>query len=258
MDESRICRDRVPPGPKVLLLLAIGLCFPVHAGCPSFAWGPLQSVAKVFDGDTFALSGGARVRLAGIDTPELGHGEGPDAPWAREAERLLGRILAESGGQVRLEPARESHDAYGRLLAHIYTRSGRSIQEQILQAGFGLGYARPPNLEHLDCYRAAETRARRRQLGLWHLPPRTAGTLPVSFARVQGVVSRVKNTRRSTWIELGSNLSLRIAREDSAYFTPVDLDHLGGEGVEARGYVHSYRGRTQIRIRHPADLRILD
>jgi len=162
---------------------------------------------------------------------------------------------------VRLEPAQESRDTYGRLLAHAYTRAGRSIQEQILQAGLGLGYARPPNLGHIDCYRAAEAQARHRHLGLWYARPQTADTLPADFTgftQVQGVAGRIKRTRRSLWIDLGQRLSLRIAQEDLAHFASFDLDRLSGHELEARGYVHRYRGRSQIRVRHPADLRIAD
>jgi len=244
-----------------ILLLALGAYPAAYAACPTFTADAPRTIAKVFDGDTFVLVDGTRVRLAGIDTPELGHDKRPDAPWARDAERLLGRILAESGGQVRLEPAQDAHDAYGRLLAYTYTRAGRSIQEQILQAGLALGYARPPNLGHIDCYRAAETQARQRHLGLWQAHPQTADTLPsdfAGFARVQGVVRRVKRTRRSFWIDLDKRLSLRIAQEDMIHFASFDLDHLMGHELEVRGYVHLYRGQSQIRIRHPADLRIAD
>jgi len=56
----------------------------------------------------------------------------------------------------------------------------------------------------------------------------------------------------------GQRLSLRIAQEDLAHFASFDLDRLSGHELEARGYVHRYRGRSQIRVRHPADLRIAD
>jgi micrococcal nuclease len=221
----------------------------------------VQSVTKAFDGDTFALSDGSRVRLAGLDTPELGHGARADAPFARDAARLLTRVLAETGNEVRLEPAQEAHDHYGRMIAHAYSRTGRSIQEQILRAGLALGYARPPNLEHTECYRAAEAEARRQRLGLWDSPAQRVDTLSADmtgFVRLQGTVGQINRTRASVWINLGQRLSLRVAQEDFTHFSTFDLSRLSGRTLEVRGYLYRDRGDFQMRIRHPADLRIID
>lgn len=243
------------------LVLLYGMFPAVQAACPISMAGTLETVAWVIDGDTLALANATRVRLAGLDATELGHGRGPDAPGSVEAKNLLKQIVAASDGQVRWEPAQEAQDRYGRLLAHLYTKSGHNIQEQILRAGLALGYARPPNLEHLQCYREAEDQAREQNLGLWRIAPKSADTLAEGasgFTRVQGIVRRVDHSRKSVWIKLGERLSIRIAQEDMVYFKEFAFAHLPQHALEVRGYLYTYHNQIQMRMRHPADMRILN
>jgi endonuclease YncB( thermonuclease family) len=231
-----------------------------QAACPRFTQGEIQTVKRVFDGDTFVLTDDTKVRLAGIDTPELGHGRRADDPGAKAATSLLKSILAADGMQVRLELAAESQDRYKRSIAHVYTKSGLSVQEQILGAGLALGYARPPNLKNLECYREAEAKARTQRLGLWQIPAQSAVDIAVGtrgFVRVQGQVQRVNRARKSVWIGLTASLALRVAYEDFRHFENFNFQSLNQHMLEARGYLYTYRGQTIMRIRHPADLRRL-
>lgn len=229
-----------------------------QAACPTFTQGRIQTVKRVFDGDTFVLTDNTKVRLAGIDTPELSRGRHPDDPGAREATRLLERILGASKMQVRLETGQEAKDRYQRVIAHVYTQDGHNVQEQILGAGLALGYARPPNLGHLECYREAEAQARKQQLGLWRIPAISAKDIPDyktrGFVRVQGIVKRVNRTRKSVWIDLDGSMSIRVAHEDFRYFKNFNFESLNYQRLEARGYLYTYRGQLTMRIRHPADL----
>lgn len=239
----------------VLILCAYGVA---QAVCPTFTQGKIQTVKRVFDGDTFVLADNTKVRLAGIDTPELSRGRHPDDPGAKEATRLLERILGASRMQVRLETGQEAKDRYQRVIAHVYTQDGRNVQEQILRAGWALGYARPPNLGHLECYREAEAQARRQQIGLWRTPAMDAQAIPAykkrGFVRIQGVVQRVNRTRKSVWIDLSGAISLRVAHEDFRHFNNFNFESLKQQRLEARGYLYTYRGQLTMRIRHPADL----
>ena len=74
---------------------------------------------------------------------------------------------------------------------------------------------------------------------------------------LRGRVKEVKHTRRSVRVELEDGPSLRIARGDLENFGAIDPDSLPGKSVEARGWLHRYRGRLGMRIRHPAALNIL-
>ena len=89
-------------------------------GCPSL------EVTRVIDGDTL-VSGANRIRLYGVDAPEVGQ-----PCWSEAAERL-GRM---AGGSVRLEAGPRSRDRFGRLLAYVYSEAGESIDERLVRQGF--------------------------------------------------------------------------------------------------------------------------
>jgi len=239
-------------------------CWPasraVAETCPRYSQGAHRQVAHVYDGDTVRLRDGSKVRLAGINTPELSDRHGQAEPYARRAREVLRRILDQAGNRVFLRPAQEGKDRYGRQLAHLYTPDGDSLQALLLEAGIALVHVHPPNLHNLSCYLAAERRARASGLGLWQSFPLRPATLPrdfSGFALIRDRVDAVKHSRRSLWIELDSGVSLRIAKEDVDVFAALKPDQLDGMLVEARGWIRPYRGRPRLRVRHPAALRVV-
>lgn len=84
------------------------------------------------DGDSIIYAG-RQIRIADIDTPEIGH---PTCP----GERALGQAAEDrlrdllNAGSFSLEPADRTHDRYGRELWTI-TRGGRSLGETLIAEG---------------------------------------------------------------------------------------------------------------------------
>src|SRR5256885_4642796 len=79
-------------------------------------------VRAVIDGDTIDVTTVGRVRLLGIDAPELGRGFDTDAPFARQArDRVVSLILRR---WVRLEQDGAPLDVYNRHLAYVVTEDG--------------------------------------------------------------------------------------------------------------------------------------
>ncbi|GAB3059484.1 thermonuclease family protein [Sediminivirga luteola] len=83
-------------------------------------------VVAIVDGDTIRVDLGGeteRVRLLGIDTPELGRGGTADEPCAVEARERLAELI---GDQIVLvpDPAQGDRDRYGRLLRYADTPEG--------------------------------------------------------------------------------------------------------------------------------------
>ncbi len=103
--------------------------------CLCLAWGNAWAVpvGHVFDGDTFALADGRRVRLVGIDAPELAHGGNEAQYFANEAKAALVRLVG--GADVRLAPAGQGEDRFGRILAEVFLPDGRSVNEMLLAQG---------------------------------------------------------------------------------------------------------------------------
>ncbi|MHC1560042.1 thermonuclease family protein [Actinomycetospora sp. C-140] len=82
-------------------------------------------VARVIDGDSFALDNGDEVRVLGIDSCEMSTDEGDDAKSA--AEGFL------TGAQVTLtaEPGVD-RDRYGRMLRYVSTTYGSDMGEYMV------------------------------------------------------------------------------------------------------------------------------
>lgn len=219
-------------------------------------------VAWVYDGDTLRLGDRRKLRLIGIDTPELGRDGAPNHPGAAAARERVQRLLAGRERQLSLEVGRDAHDRYGRLLAHLYLPDGRNLSRLLLAEGLGLAVAVPPNLRHLECYFAAEAEARAARRGLWSGHPVVAATdLPASaegFHLVRGRILRVGNSRRSLWLNLEGGLALRIDRADLANFPDLKPDVLEGRELEVRGWIYRRKGERRMQVRHAAALRWLD
>lgn len=231
--------------------------------CRADGIAEIARVQYVHDGDTLILDDRRKVRLIGIDTPELGRDGRPDQPWAVAARDALRRLLANHGSRVQLRFDQERHDRYGRLLAHLYLMDGRSVEAWLLEQGLALQLVVPPNTGNLACYRRAEQAARQARRGLWshpryqvrdsHALPRTAAGLRI----VRGRVGRIGQGRYNVWLDLPGGVALRIPRSDLEFFDGLDLQSLRGREVEARGWLQRRKGEWRMTIRHPAALGIV-
>ncbi len=221
-----------------------------------------HKIEYVHDGDTLHLVGGQKVRLIGINTPELARDKTPAEYYGVEARDALRRLL-KAGTRLGIQYGREQYDRYGRTLAHLYLEDGFSVQQWLLENGYAMAIAIPPNLHNVDCYQQAEQFARIKRRGIWdrgELKTLDAAALrrgDQGFRLVKGQVTKVKRTNKWIWLSLSANFSLRIAREDERYFDDGLLVSLAQKEVVARGWLTQRKGRWSIRIRHPSSLKII-
>jgi len=246
----------MPRIPALLLWAAIGIypCF-IWSACPIPAQFESARVTQVIDGDTLEIKDGARVRLIGIDTPEIGHDGKADDPGARQASSALRAMIAASGWRVRLVPDGEGRDRYGRRLAHVLDEQGRNLSEQLLVRGLAYPTPFPTNPKFLGCYQEAGNEARHARRGLWSRPPLEAtrlGATTSGFERVAGLVKSVATDRDDLRIALAGGLELRIHSEDRAYFDAAWLATLKGQRLEVLGWIYRQQGQPRMRLRHPA------
>ena len=117
-------------------------------------------VERVSDGDSFRCRDRRRVRLIGIDTPELSQGEP-----GRQARAALARWLP-PGTAVRLETDVAPRDRYGRDLAYVWA-GARLVNEALVREGWALLYTVPPNVKYADRLERAQKEARAKSAGLW-------------------------------------------------------------------------------------------
>lgn len=122
-------------------------------------------VEKVTDGDSIeAVIRGTRehIRLIGIDAPEL-----RQRPWGKKAKKYLEELVAVSGWEVGIEYDVEKRDQYNRVLAYLWTRDGKLINEEMLRSGLAVLLTFPLNVKHIDRLRAAQVIARENKTGIW-------------------------------------------------------------------------------------------
>ena len=120
-------------------------------------------VTRHTDGDTLSLSGIGKVRLIGVDTPEV---FGQQECYGREASAFTERT-APVGAQVRYQLGVEERDRFGRALAYVWLRDGRFLNRLILAGGYAQTLTIPPNVEYEDVFLRAARAAREAGRGLW-------------------------------------------------------------------------------------------
>ncbi len=163
----------------VAVTLYVGSKF-LPAACKAGVAGKRETVfvARAVDGDTLKLSDGKRVRLIGVDTPELHYSE----KLLRDSRRTrrdikdiqaLGQRAAAftkrlcEGKPVRIETDLRKTDKYGRLLAYIYLEDGTFVNGKILEEGYGQVMTIPPDVKYADYFLKLQREARESHKGLW-------------------------------------------------------------------------------------------
>lgn len=121
-------------------------------------------VTSCYDGDTCTLAGGERIRLMGIDAPEIGppRVKTPE-PCAVEARDTLRALVLNR--HVDLE--RHGRDRYGRTLAFV-TIQGQDASTALLTAGLARtlpGYWLPAG--RFNALAFADGRAQFVRAGIW-------------------------------------------------------------------------------------------
>jgi len=198
-------------------------------------------VRYVHDGDTLVLADNRRIRLIGINTPELGSEDQPDQPLAVRARDQLRQLIFTHNGQVQLLTGVQSRDSYGRTLANLWLPDGSSLSAALLQAGLGWLVAIPPDTRFLDCYQRAEARARTANLGVWKnstYAVRASTDLKLrdqGFLRVSGRIVRVNRAAGATWINLQGRFAIRIPDKDIDSFRPAPDRSWIGRKIEVSG-----------------------
>lgn len=169
---------RRPPLIAVLVLvLAVLVARRIDAPAPPadaggrVAAGP-GTVLEVLDGDTLVVRMAGYegpVRIVGVDTPEIRHGDEPAACFGPEAATATAAWL--TGRPVVVRPAREQRDRYGRLLAYVAgvdgPLAGRDLARALALSGLARALPIAPNLDDAPAIDERVARARLMRRGLW-------------------------------------------------------------------------------------------
>ncbi|HVX50956.1 MAG TPA: thermonuclease family protein [Chitinophagaceae bacterium] len=169
-------------------LLALLLC------CSLTLFSKPARVIRVIDGDTFVIETGERVRVIGINAPEMKTEYGEPAK-----QHLLAMI---EGKTVDLEPDHVSKDkdVYGRLLRYVYL-DGVDIDKKMVADGYAIAFLKYAFDKETE-YKAAEATAKTASLGIWqhaaadHTSPHFPVTAIIAIAVIAVLLVLIYFNRR--------------------------------------------------------------
>lgn len=139
---------------------------------------PRYRVAKVVDGDTIDIvkdDAVVRVRLLGIDTPEVVDPRRPVQCFGREASAYAHTLLDGTLIAIETDPTQSTYDKYGRLLAYVYLPTPSTVEgpnvifinERMIAEGYAHEYTHDVPYRYQKAFEAAEASARKARKGLW-------------------------------------------------------------------------------------------
>jgi len=215
-------------------------------------------VDRVFDGDTFRARNGERVRLLGINAPEVNHETRPGEILGEQSGALLSQLV--KGKTVRLKTDREIRDIYGRLLAQVYLQDGTWVNREMILRGMAHVYTFTPNIRWASDLATAEKQARKERLGIWatrRFRVLAAGELHAAqtgqFRLIRGVIDGLSKKGYSFRLQ---NLFVHIPRAYRNYFRNPPGIH-NKMHVVVHGKIRMRNGRLFLSLHSPTDLEIL-
>ena len=224
---------------------------------PGYAY---YKVTKVFDGDTIKLENGLKIRLLGINTPEVKHKNQDPEAGGETAKRWLSDKL--KNHKVRLVTDMEQTDKYKRVLAHLITENKEHINVQLVALGLAAVNIYPPNLLYADELVAAGNQAEQAKRGIWQqaeyapMPVENLKTNGHSgWLRLVGKVAVTRSSKKYVYLEFSDLFQARIEKKWLPLFP--DIASYRGRTVEVRGWLNKNKGGWSMLIRHPSAIKII-
>ncbi|HUY85105.1 MAG TPA: thermonuclease family protein [Candidatus Dormibacteraeota bacterium] len=140
----------------------------------------LYSVAYFVDGDTIAVNMNGheeKVRLVGVDTPETHKPNTPVQCYGPQAAAFTKSFIGTRHVRLVSDSLSTDRDRYDRLLRYVYLPDGTSLNEKLIQAGYGFYYPYFPFTKSQQ-FGADEQAAMAAHKGLWascHPTPTDSG-----------------------------------------------------------------------------------
>jgi len=224
-------------------------------------------VKWVYDGDTLLLTDKRKIRIIGIDTPEVKHHRQSGQAYGAKAREALRELLKKHHYHVLLKFGEEKKDRYQRLLAHVYLPDQTNISTWLLEKGFAKTLSIPPNIKLANCYKQAERVAQRQSLRIWRLKQnqlkRMASLSPryKGYARLIGKVHKVKESKKTRMIELasdvGSSIFIKIRKKHLKYFKRISFNKLIDRKIKVTGMIKKRHKKRFLYLSHPSQLEII-
>ena len=223
---------------------------------------------SIIDGDTFRLETGEKVRLIGIDAPELSQ---PGGEMSRE---YLAHLIL--GNPITLEKGSEAKDNYNRLLRFVYIND-LCINEEMIRQGYAEARYLPESPIR-DYYLQLEIQAETTKAGLWSdnvFQSRSEvdwdTDIPVidwvnaddyynQYVIIEGIIINTYNSRRVCFLNFHTDYqyctAVIFACDLPGFPYTPDICYLGRK-VKIIGIIKEYKGSPEIIVKTPDQIRIL-
>ena len=122
------------------------------------------TIYRVIDGDTYYLSNGMKLRLIGINTPEVQSSYRNAEFYGSQASMYARKWLLNR--KVTIEYDRQYYDRYDRLLVYLYV-GDTMVNQWLVQQGYANVMTIAPNTRYVNLFVASESYARKMLLGMW-------------------------------------------------------------------------------------------
>lgn len=214
-------------------------------------------VKYVYDGDTVLLDDGKKVRLLGINTPEVQTSRKDGEPGGHAAKKWLADRI--EGRKVRLEYDSVRKDRYRRYLAHLFTPEGQHLNLELVAKGLATVNIHPPNLKYVKPLLLAQNTAEEQRLGIWGKPVYALARVDEitqgnrrGWRRLLGKPVAIQRGRKYDRLIFSAAFDARIAKDNLVLFP--DLNTYLNTNLELRGWVSRRGSKYSMLIRHPSSL----
>jgi endonuclease YncB( thermonuclease family) len=215
-------------------------------------------IKTIYDGDTVVLEDEQKIRLLGINTPEIAHrGNEADAGGNEAKSWLIAKL---KDGKVRLETDVEKTDSYGRTLGHLFTENNEHINVLLVAAGLAQASIWPPNLKYANELVKAEQQAETAKLGIWQRPEYAAISVEQlteeghhGWTRIVGKIKKINPAKKFVYLEFSDRFNARIEKDSLSLFP--DLNSYQGKTIEVRGWLNKRGDKFSMLIRHPSAIK---
>jgi len=224
------------------------------------------TVLTVYDGDTirvrFVDGSEGRVRLIGVDAAELDDSREKVHLNAQLAKRFSFFHLYQK--KITLSYDQTPIDRHGRILAYVWLDGQLLYNEFIIREGFASAFfAFPFRKDYEKRFREAQKEAREQGKGLWMTSePEEISSSQAKFhlgklIAVRFLCSKTRKSRPFLYLESADgSFEALIPRDYQANFSLPET--LTGQTLIAAGFLEEFRGRPQILLFFPRQLRLVD
>ena len=122
-------------------------------------YGNKTKVTRIIDGDTFETETGEKVRLIGINTPEISD------IFGREAKQYLSDLILGKYVDLQKDNISKNRDRYQRLLRYVFL-DDVDINKKMISNGYAFAYLKY-HFSKKQRYKSSQMEAQKRNIGMW-------------------------------------------------------------------------------------------